>query len=127
MSSDVVYEEGKVKQIFRRKMMIIEEEFITENVREEHFEDVYHKVFQYEVPPIPRPITIKTEWLKERFLDDLEERKELARVIGLDELPEITPDAFEKILGLLDKYKLINEKEIDTTEIIKALRKRVTA
>lgn len=126
MSSDVIYEEGKVKQIFRRKVMIIEEEFVTENIREEHFEDIYREVFPYEVHPILRPVTAKSE-LKEHFLDDLEERRELAKMIGLDELPDIAMDAFEKILGFLDKYKfIIDEKEINTVEMVKALRKRVT-
>lgn len=125
-SSDIVYEEGKIRQVFRRKVVMIEEEFVTENIREEHFEDIYREIFQHEVHPIPRSVTTKSEQLKEqRVLDDLDERKELAKLIGLDELPEMNIDAFEKILGFLDKYKLVDEKETNTVEMVKKLRKRV--
>ena len=54
-------------------------------------------------------------------VDDSEMREALAKLVGLDTVPEIDPNAIEKLDGLLDD--LIGEP-IDCVQIIKEARSR---
>jgi len=111
VSDSVIYEENRIKSFVRRTVTIIKEEY------------VYREIIPHEIPTGFRKIFTESESLKETILDDLDERKELAKIIGLDRIPERTMDAFEEIPGLLDELVSKNE-EVDAVKMIKALRKR---
>lgn len=113
MSNNNIFyeEEGGLKRFVRRTVTIIEEEY------------VYREVVPYEVPVGFQNISTKLESLKEPIPDDLEERKELAKIIGLEGVPEKKMDAFEEILGLLDGF-IGGEEEVDAVKVVKALRRR---
>ena len=54
-------------------------------------------------------------------VDDSEMREALAKLVGLDTVPEIDPDAIEKLDGLLDG---LIDGPIDSVQIIKEARSR---
>jgi len=54
-------------------------------------------------------------------VDDSEMREALAKLVGLDAVPEIDPDAIEKLDGLLDG---LIDGPIDCVQLIKEVRSR---
>ena len=56
-------------------------------------------------------------------LPDYKERKRLAKLIGLDDVPELDSSAFDELEGLWDD--LFSEgEEIDSVELVKQIRYR---
>ena len=53
--------------------------------------------------------------------DDLKTREELAKLVGLDTVPEIDPNAIEKLDGLFDD---LIDGPIDCVQLIKETRIR---
>jgi len=123
MSNEIIYEKERIqRRILRRRKMIIVDEIYEEVVREKPFEDMFRKVIPHEVLPSFQSFPIVKEGIMEPLIDDSEERKELAKIVGLMSVPEKTINAFEKIIGLFDDF--VARKKIDTVNMVKALRKR---
>lgn len=124
MSKETVLEKSKTQHIVRRrKMMIIEEEFLTEDIEEQPFEDIFREVIMHGEPVSEMCSTlVSSENLDKHAIDDLEERKELARIVGLENLPVKTSTAFDEISGIFDG--LGTEKEVDTVKMVKKIRRR---
>lgn len=55
-------------------------------------------------------------------IDDLEERKELAKILNIPEVPRLDDLAFDEILGIFDD--LMKEEKVDAVEWVKSLRRR---
>lgn len=55
------------------------------------------------------------------MIDDSKTREELARMIGLDAVPEIDPNAIDKLNGLLDDFL---DGPVDCVQLIKEGRIR---
>ena len=56
-----------------------------------------------------------------RMIDDSKVREELAKMIGLDSVPEIDPNAIDRLDGLLDDFI---DGPIDSVQFIKECRIR---
>lgn len=54
-------------------------------------------------------------------LPDYDQRLHLAKMIGLDEVPDIDPDGWNKLDGLLDD---LFDGEVDAVELVKQVRRR---
>jgi hypothetical protein len=109
--------------ILKRKTIIVEEaEYHYQMVKDVPVENGNGH------PPFGKQVLSKIEHtdyekLPNLSIDDLQERKELARIVGLETLPVKTPDAFAKIIGIFDSI-VVDSAEIDTTKMVKALRRR---
>ena len=57
-------------------------------------------------------------------IDDLECRKELAQIVGLPTVPEKRSNAFNELYGIFDEI-VEAEEEVNVTEWVKSLRRRV--
>lgn len=124
MNHETAVEENQPRLILKRKkMMIIEEEYIAENIHEQSSEDIFQEVVMHKEPiSIMRHSIIQPQNIDEYFEDDLEERKDLARIVGLGSLPDKTTTAFDSINGIFDELPM--EREIDTVRMVKSLRRR---
>ena len=123
MSVEEIRSKGKIRRIYRRRKMTIfeEEEEIVEEMREEPSANFFRAVDVSEMPLTfmsgPKP----DNSLMEEF-DDIEERKELARVVGLSDVPKKKIESFDTIFGMFDN--IAKENESDAVEMIKTLRRR---
>lgn len=54
-------------------------------------------------------------------IDDYKERLELAKIIGLDEIPEPNIEAIDRLAGIFDD---LDCGPIDSVELIKEIRQR---
>ena len=107
----------------RKKIVIIEEDYLLDNRQETQGENPYHKFIVYEKHPIKvDKLSSDADLISEQEIDDLDERRELARIIGLEKLPSKEVEAFDEIEGVFDE--LIGENEIDTVQLVKNLRRR---
>jgi len=126
MSNKVIYNNTETARYVlkrRRKITIIEEEEILgENVVQEPFEDMFTRIIEYDNFLLPRRAPISLECTDALAIDDLEERKELAKIIGLSDVPPKNPHAFEELSGLFDE--LTDAGRIDVVNMVKALRRR---
>jgi hypothetical protein len=124
MSIGVSRGKGKTQRVLRRKKMtIIEEEefFLTEDIVEEPSEVIFQD-FVVQNIPIPSHATVSFESQNEPDLEDIEERKELSKIVGLQEVPMKTVDAFDEIMGIFDN--VASKDELDTVKMVKAIRRR---
>jgi hypothetical protein len=124
MNNETAVEENQPRLVLKRKkMMIIEEEYVAEEIHEQPSEDVFQEVVMHKEPIsiMRHPIT-QSQNIEVYYEDDLEERKELARTVGLDVLPDKTVTAFDSINGIFDELSM--GKEVDTVRMVKDLRRR---
>lgn len=123
MSSDIIQEERQIRYVFRKKITTIikEEEWVTEHIPSVESGGLPH-IIQYKTQPISRRSFVDLECKDALTIDDLEERKELTRIMGFSDVPKKKEVAFEKIKGIFDD--LMGEKEMDAVELVKELRKR---
>lgn len=61
-----------------------------------------------------------TKTSTEHVFNDEELREKIAKNIGLDKIPKLNPDAFDKLSGILEDK--INEEEIDSVELVRTVR-----
>jgi hypothetical protein len=107
----------------RKKMMVIEEEYVVENFHEQPSEDIFQEVVLHKEPVFfQRHSVAQPQNIDEYFDNDLEERRDLARIVGLKSLPDKTTTAFDEIDGIFDELSM--GKEIDTVRMVKNLRRR---
>lgn len=64
-----------------------------------------------------------SESLESLSIDDLECRKEIAKLLDIQDLPTRSPNAYSKLDGLFDDIVQPGE-EIDVTKWVKSMRKR---
>jgi hypothetical protein len=123
LSGDIIQEERQIRYVFRKKITTIikEEELITEHTPSVESGGLPY-ITQYKTQPISRRSFVDLECKDALIIDDLEERKELTRIMGFSDVPKKKEVAFEKIKGIFDD--LMGEKEIDAVELVKELRKR---
>lgn len=123
MSISPTYDKKRLRHVLRRRITtIIEEETIAENIREEPFEEALPKTVRYSPLVFSRPLPVSSECRDALVIDDLEERRELARITGLFEVPEKSDVAFEEIIGIFNNLAI--EEKTDAVEWVKSLRRR---
>lgn len=123
MSVESTKSDNQIKRVYRvRKMTIVEEEeIITTEIQENPFEST-HSQIDVHMTPISH-IEIASPYIEEeQESEDFEERKELAKIIGLTEVPKKTVDAIDEIFGMFDS--IITDSQVDVVKMIKDLRQR---
>lgn len=124
MSDEIVIEENKAtfskKRIFRRE--IIRETVTIEEIEIPDTKPIV-KTISFEPMSHARSAISLCESLESTSIDDSECRKELARLLDIQELPTRNPDAFAELDGLFDDIIQLGEK-VDVTKWVRSVRKR---
>jgi len=124
MSDEIPIEEQKVafskKRILRRE--IIRETVTIEEIEIPETKSIIDRIV-FEPLSATRSAVSLCESVESASIDDSECRKELAKLLDIQELPTKNPDAYAEIDGLFDDVIQSGEK-VDVTKWVKSLRRR---
>jgi hypothetical protein len=112
------------EDFFLRKRIIMKRTIVKTEIVEE-FEQANHpiiKTINYKPQQYKKEQFPLEKNLESKAIDDLECRKELAKLLGLEDLPVQTPEAFAKLDGLFDD--IAQPEDVDVVKWVKSLRRR---
>jgi hypothetical protein len=116
------YDEQKIS--ITRKTIVVKK-LIEETVTIEEIEQPTTpiiKTISYNPQHFARALSSEEESVKSMAIDDLECRKELAKLLGMVDLPIRSPDAFAKLDGLFDD--ITESEDVDVVKWVRSLRRK---
>lgn len=126
MSEEIVLESGvktKIRKVILKREVVTKTEKITQEFELGETEAPIRR--SVEVAPLVLAGRFRPrETVESMSLDDLECRKELKKLLGLQSLPERIEESFDNLYGLFDDL-LEPDEEVDTTKWVKSLRRRI--